>query len=82
MGSCRHINYLCHLHIQRPHSSSFLGLPYRVLYMNPNKELLWGLWVCYHWQHEVQIMGTAADVGLDVANVGLSSKNERRNEMK
>ena len=50
--------------------------------MNPNKELLWGLWVCYHWQHEVQIMGTAADVGLDVANVGLSSKNERRNEMK
>ena len=29
----------------RPHSSSFLGLPYRVLNMNPKKELLWGLWV-------------------------------------
>ena len=23
----------------------FLGLPYRILYMNPQKELLWGFWV-------------------------------------
>ena len=23
----------------------FLGLPYRVLYMNPKKELLWSPWV-------------------------------------
>ena len=32
---------------QRPQSSSFLGLPYsyRILNMNPKKELLWGLWV-------------------------------------
>ena len=30
---------------QRPQSSSFLGLPYRILYMKPKKELLWGLWV-------------------------------------
>ena len=30
---------------RRPHSSSFLALPYRILYMNPKKELLWGLWV-------------------------------------
>ena len=30
---------------QRPQSSSFLGLPYRILNMNPQKELLWGLWV-------------------------------------
>ena len=29
----------------RPQSSSFLGLPYRILNMNPKKELLWGLWV-------------------------------------
>ena len=29
----------------RPQSSSFLGLPYRILNMNPEKELLWGLWV-------------------------------------
>ena len=29
----------------RPQSSSFLGLPYRTLNMNPKKELLWGLWV-------------------------------------
>ena len=29
----------------RPHSSSFMGLPYRILNMNPQKELLWGLWV-------------------------------------
>ena len=29
----------------RPQSSSFLGLPYRILNMNPTKELLWGLWV-------------------------------------
>ena len=29
----------------RPQSSSFLGLPYRILNMNPKKELLRGLWV-------------------------------------
>ena len=29
----------------RAHSSSFLGLPRRVLNMTPKKELLWGLWV-------------------------------------
>ena len=29
----------------RPQSSSFVGLPYRILNMNPKKELLWGLWV-------------------------------------
>ena len=29
----------------RPQSSSFLGLPYIILNMNPKKELLWGLWV-------------------------------------
>ena len=28
-----------------PLSSSFLGLPYRILNMNPKKELLRGLWV-------------------------------------
>ena len=28
-----------------PHSSSFLGLPYGILNMNPKKKLLWGLWV-------------------------------------
>ena len=28
-----------------PHSSSFLGLIFRILYGNPKKELLWGLWV-------------------------------------
>ena len=29
----------------RPHSSSCWGLAYRILNMNPQKELLWGLWV-------------------------------------
>ena len=29
----------------RPQSSSFLGLPYRILNMNPKNELLWSLWV-------------------------------------
>ena len=29
----------------RPLSSSFLGLPYRILNMNHKKELLRGLWV-------------------------------------
>ena len=29
----------------RPQSSSFLGVPYRILNMNPQKELLWGPWV-------------------------------------
>ena len=28
-------------------SSSFLGVPYRILYMNPKKELLWSLCVYY-----------------------------------
>ena len=28
---------------QRLHGSSFLGLPYRILNMNPKKELLWSL---------------------------------------
>ena len=28
-----------------PIGSSFLGSPYRILIMNPQKELLWGLWV-------------------------------------
>ena len=27
----------------RPHSSSLLGLPYRILNMNHKRELLWGL---------------------------------------
>ena len=26
---------------------SYLGLPYRILNMNPKKEPLWGLWVGY-----------------------------------
>ena len=30
---------------QRPQSRSFLGLPYRILNINPQKELLWGHWV-------------------------------------
>ena len=30
---------------QRPLSSSFWGLPYRILNINHKKELLWGLWV-------------------------------------
>ena len=29
----------------RLHSSSFLGLPYRILNINHKKELLWSLWV-------------------------------------
>ena len=27
-----------------PRVVPFLGLPYRILNMNPQKELLWGLW--------------------------------------
>ena len=30
-----------YIHTHRPPSSSFLGLPYRILDMNPKKELLW-----------------------------------------
>ena len=33
---------------QRPQSSSFWGLPFRILNMNLQKELLWGLWVVRH----------------------------------
>ena len=31
--------------IGRPQSSSFWGFIFRILYGNPKKELLWGLWV-------------------------------------
>ena len=34
-----------HKHTQRPQSRSFWGLPRRILNLNPQKELLWGLWV-------------------------------------
>ena len=33
---------------QRPLSSSFLGLPYRILNINNKKELLRGLWVLFN----------------------------------
>ena len=39
---------------QRLHGSSFSGLPYRILYMNPKKELLWSL--------RVEALGYRADV--------------------
>ena len=36
----------------RPLSSSFLGLPYRILNMNQKKELLRGLWVASQRLHQ------------------------------
>ena len=45
---------------QRLHSSSFLGLPYRILNMNPEKELLWSLKVCH-----MQISSAARPASLD-----------------
>ena len=43
MLNCRRCGPVSNTH--RPQSSSFLGLPYRILNMKPKKELLWGLWV-------------------------------------
>ena len=42
-----HVWRVCHLDASthRPLSSSFLGLPYRILNMNHKQELLRGLWV-------------------------------------
>ena len=40
------IHLLVYTH--RPQSSSFWGLPYRILNIKPKKELLWGLWVVVH----------------------------------
>ena len=37
--------YCCTGFTHRLQSSSFLGLPYRVLNINHKKELLWSLWV-------------------------------------
>ena len=37
------------------YSSSFLGVPFRILNMKPQKELLWGLWV------SARIGGESAD---------------------
>ena len=42
----RHAPQACVI-AHRPHSSSFLGLCYRILNMNPAKELLRGLWVFF-----------------------------------
>ena len=39
------VGFVIYQYTQRPHSSSFLGVPYRILNMNPQKELLWSLWV-------------------------------------
>ena len=39
---------------QRLHSGSFLGLPYRILYMNLKKELLWSLGVMQDLDHQPQ----------------------------
>ena len=36
-----------HRSTHRLHSSCFWGLPYRMPNMNPQKALLWSLWVCY-----------------------------------
>ena len=33
------------LYPKAPKYSSFLGSPYRILNMNPQQKLLWGLWV-------------------------------------
>ena len=45
-------------HTQRPQSSSFWGLPDRILYMKPKKELLWGLWVIMcHSSEGLRVVG-------------------------
>ena len=48
----------------RPHSSSFLGLPYRILHMNPKKELLWGLWVMQDFHQPKQSESVVSGEGL------------------
>ena len=45
----------CYTH--RPLSSSFLGLPYRILHINHKKELLWGLWVRHVWGRRSGLKG-------------------------
>ena len=42
---CRRNDNLLLILTHRLQSSSVLGSPYRILNMNPKKELLWGLWV-------------------------------------
>ena len=44
MGSLLEVYLVCRAYggyAHRPQSGSFLGLPYRILNMNPRKELLW-----------------------------------------
>ena len=58
----------------RPLSSSFLGLPYRILNMIHKKELLRGLWVCYSNHTTVK---TPARTGVEFKvsrEPGMSSK--------
>ena len=57
---------------QRLHSSSFLGLPYRVLNMNPQKELLWSLRVgCRGQPVVVEVVAAAAAAAVAVVVEGV-----------
>ena len=51
----------------RPLSSSFLGLPYRILNINHKKELLRGLWVGFMGQRAAVWFGEGL-MGLGVGN--------------
>ena len=41
----------------RLHSSSFLGLPYRVRNTNHKRELLWSLWVLEYSRERLELAG-------------------------
>ena len=48
----------------RPHSSSCLGLPYRILHMNPKRELLWSPWVVVSLRQEPRAQDGDSSLGV------------------
>ena len=65
------------VHTQRLHSSSFLGRPYRILNMNPKKELLWSLRVPTFKDQKGSIKGHLEGPGrLTVRCLYLNPENE------
>ena len=50
----------------RPHSSSVLGLPNRILNMNPKKELLWLVCRVWVWSVEIGTLGLLGPHGVSM----------------
>ena len=65
--------FACYWVTHRPLSSSFLGLPYRILDISHKKELLRGLWAGNYFKNQFSVFNTALQ--------GLRSGHDTLNEV-